>query len=160
MQGKGQSRVSQNDSKLTVSNMNAVGHLPQQPMAPLPSHNTLPQDLSNPNIPIATNNLPVAPPIPQNPHYPSQILGSTPLSQIGITPLNQLDPFANGQLSPSGSSDELDDSELDGSSLDEHGRRIKRSVLPKHATSVMRAWLFQHLVVSIRLQFVTFSVFH
>nr|XP_029725908.1 homeobox protein PKNOX1-like isoform X2 [Aedes albopictus] len=125
---------------------NMQGHLPQQPMAPLPSHNTLPQDLSNPNIPVATNNLPVAPPIPQNPHYPSQILGSTPLSQIGITPLNQLDPFANGQLSPSGSSDELDDSELDGSSLDEHGRRIKRCVLPKHATSVMRAWLFQHLV--------------
>ena len=25
----------------------------------------------------------------------------------------------------------------------------KRGVLPKHATNIMRAWLFQHLVVSI-----------
>lgn len=28
--------------------------------------------------------------------------------------------------------------------------RQKRGVLPKHATSIMRTWLFQHLVVSIR----------
>jgi hypothetical protein len=27
--------------------------------------------------------------------------------------------------------------------------RQKRGVLPKHATSIMRTWLFQHLVVSI-----------
>ncbi|GAB0089887.1 homeobox protein PKNOX1 [Sergentomyia squamirostris] len=80
-----------------------------------------------------------------------QILGSTPLSQIGCPPL-QLDQYA-GQLSPCGSSDELD-SELD-SNNDEMGsnfstnsgsKRQKRGILPKHATSVMRAWLFQHLV--------------
>lgn len=28
------------------------------------------------------------------------------------------------------------------------GKKQKRGVLPKHATSVMRSWLFQHLVVS------------
>ncbi|XP_055688374.1 homeobox protein PKNOX2-like isoform X5 [Lutzomyia longipalpis] len=80
-----------------------------------------------------------------------QILGSTPLSQIGCPPL-QLDQYA-GQLSPCGSSDEVD-SELD-SNNDELGsnfstnsgsKRQKRGILPKHATSVMRAWLFQHLV--------------
>lgn len=77
----------------------------------------------------------------------TQILGSTPLSQIGCPPLS-LDHF--GGQSPSPSSDELD-SELD-SNNDElgyfNGKRQKRGILPKHATSVMRAWLFQHIVVS------------
>lgn len=51
-----------------------------------------------------------------------------------------------GQLSPSpttpGSMDEEDDF------LGGKGKKQKRGVLPKHATSVMRSWLFQHLVVS------------
>uniref|UniRef100_A0A182VKT5 Homeobox domain-containing protein n=1 Tax=Anopheles merus TaxID=30066 RepID=A0A182VKT5_ANOME len=57
-----------------------------------------------------------------------------------------LDMYA-GQLSPCGSSDELD-SELDspGDGDSGSGKRHKRGILPKHATSVMRAWLFQHLV--------------
>lgn len=162
MQGKHQSSLSQKDFQLMVSNMNAVGQFPQQPTAQTTPFDPVPQDLSNPSNPVATNHLPVGLPVPQNPQYlpsPVQILGSTPLSQIGVAPLPLLDPFANGQLSPSGSSDELDDSELDGS-VDEHGKRIKRSILPKHATSVMRAWLFQHLVVSIRFQFVISSVFN
>ena len=60
-----------------------------------------------------------------------------------------LDMYA-GQLSPCGSSDELD-SELDspGDGDSGSGKRHKRGILPKHATSVMRAWLFQHLVVSM-----------
>uniref|UniRef100_A0A182X3L1 Meis_PKNOX_N domain-containing protein n=1 Tax=Anopheles quadriannulatus TaxID=34691 RepID=A0A182X3L1_ANOQN len=59
-----------------------------------------------------------------------------------------LDMYA-GQLSPCGSSDELD-SELDspGDGDSGSGKRHKRGILPKHATSVMRAWLFQHLVVN------------
>lgn len=60
-----------------------------------------------------------------------------------------------GQLSPCGSSDELD-SEGDSNNDDigsnfsnsNSSKRQKRGILPKHATSVMRAWLFQHLVVS------------
>jgi hypothetical protein len=81
------------------------------------------------------------------------ILGATPLSQIGCHPV-AMDQYA-GQLSPSNSSDEMD-SDLD-SNNDELGsnyssnsgsKRQKRGILPKHATSVMRAWLFQHLVVS------------
>lgn len=83
---------------------------------------------------------------------PQQILGSTPLSQIGCPPLN-IDQYA-GQLSPCGSSDEID-SEIDsnndelGSNISNNSgsKRQKRGILPKHATSVMRAWLFQHLVV-------------
>lgn len=30
-------------------------------------------------------------------------------------------------------------------------RRQKRGVLPKHATAIMKAWLFQHIVVSLTL---------
>jgi hypothetical protein len=84
--------------------------------------------------------------------HPHQILGSTPLSQIGCPPLN-LEQYS-AQLSPScGDSEEEIDSELEsnademGSNYSLHSKRQKRGILPKHATSVMRAWLFQHLVV-------------
>lgn len=30
-------------------------------------------------------------------------------------------------------------------------KKSKRGVLPKHATQVMKSWLFQHIVVSICL---------
>lgn len=81
----------------------------------------------------------------------SQILGSTPLSQIGCPPLS-LDQYSS-QLSACGSSDEMD-SELDSNNDDlssnfsntSGSKRQKRGILPKQATSVMRAWLFQHLV--------------
>jgi len=50
-----------------------------------------------------------------------------------------------GQLSPApttpGSMDDDDD-------FLSNKKKQKRGVLPKHATSVMRSWLFQHLVVS------------
>lgn len=85
--------------------------------------------------------------------HPHQILGSTPLSQIGIPPLS-LEQYS-AQLSPScGDSEDDIDSELEsnaddiGSNYSMHSKRQKRGILPKHATSVMRAWLFQHLVVS------------
>lgn len=86
--------------------------------------------------------------------HPHQILGTTPLSQIGCPPLN-LEQYS-AQLSPScGDSEDDMDSELEsnadeiGSNYSLHsGKRQKRGILPKHATSVMRAWLFQHLVVS------------
>lgn len=88
-------------------------------------------------------------------HQPLEILGSTPLSQIGSMPV--LEQYS-AQMSPScgDSEDEsCGDSELDtaddiGSNYSRQSRskRQKRGILPKHATSVMRAWLFQHLVVS------------
>uniref|UniRef100_A0A182NH57 Homeobox domain-containing protein n=1 Tax=Anopheles dirus TaxID=7168 RepID=A0A182NH57_9DIPT len=67
-----------------------------------------------------------------------------PVAGIALT--SPMDIYA-GQLSPCGSSDELD-SELDspGDGDSGSGKRQKRGILPKHATSVMRAWLFQHLV--------------
>lgn len=85
---------------------------------------------------------------------PHQILGSTPLSQIGCPPMS-LEQYS-AQLSPScGDSDDDIDSELESNtddigsnySLHSSSKRQKRGILPKHATSVMRAWLFQHLVV-------------
>lgn len=90
--------------------------------------------------------------------HPHQILGTTPLSQIGCPPLN-LEQYS-AQLSPScGDSEEEIDSELESNaddigsnySLNSGSKRQKRGILPKHATSVMRAWLFQHLVVREKL---------
>ncbi|XP_063697956.1 homeobox protein PKNOX2-like [Culicoides brevitarsis] len=80
-----------------------------------------------------------------------QILGTTPLSQIGCAPVSAVtipEQYA-AQLSPCNSSDELDDDDDDlGSNFSNNsgGKRQKRGILPKQATSVMRAWLFQHLV--------------
>lgn len=95
-------------------------------------------------------NIPVLPPSSGMHH---QILGTTPLSQIGCPPMS-LEQYS-AQLSPScgGDSEDDIDSELDsnadelGSNYSMHSKRQKRGILPKHATSVMRAWLFQHLVV-------------
>lgn len=94
-----------------------------------------------------------------------QILGSTPLSQIGCPPLS-IDHFGGQSVnSPnSPSSDELD-SELDsnndelGSYYNSRSKRQKRGILPKHATSVMRAWLFQHIVVSLFRNFYYYYFF-
>ncbi|XP_049298074.1 homeobox protein PKNOX1-like isoform X1 [Anopheles funestus] len=84
-------------------------------------------------------------------HLPTHPNADTmPLSSVRCPPAialtSPLDIYA-GQLSPCGSSDELD-SELDslGDGDSSSGKRQKRGILPKHATSVMRAWLFQHLV--------------
>ncbi|KAJ8916551.1 hypothetical protein NQ315_000193 [Exocentrus adspersus] len=65
------------------------------------------------------------PPLPQTQPPPAESMvvhGSTPLSQIGANICS---------VPPSESSGPL---------------KQKRGVLPKHATSVMRSWLFQHLV--------------
>ncbi|KAB0791585.1 hypothetical protein PPYR_03385 [Photinus pyralis] len=70
--------------------------------------------------------------------------GSTPLSQIGVTACPPPPSDSSGQVSPApttpGGSEECD------SDFTSRGRKQKRGVLPKHATSVMRSWLFQHLV--------------
>lgn len=71
--------------------------------------------------------------------------GSTPLSQIGVNVCPPPPSDSSGQVSPApttpGGSEECD------SDFTSRGRKQKRGVLPKHATSVMRSWLFQHLVV-------------
>ncbi|XP_035793063.1 homeobox protein Meis1-like [Anopheles albimanus] len=88
----------------------------------------------------------------QQPAYQQQLQHHHPHSQLAALryppaavalPTLPLDMYA-GQLSPCGSSDELD-SELDDDSSS-GGKRLKRGILPKQATGVMRAWLFQHLV--------------
>ncbi|OWR47709.1 putative Homeobox protein PKNOX2 [Danaus plexippus plexippus] len=67
------------------------------------------------------------------------VQGSTPIGQIGAG-LISTDSFtgtnSNSCSSVSGSPPPADD--------DDEG--VKRGVLPRHATQVMRAWLFQHLV--------------
>ncbi|XP_017779238.1 PREDICTED: homeobox protein Meis3-like [Nicrophorus vespilloides] len=70
--------------------------------------------------------------------------GSTPLSQIGANicaASESSGPLSPAPTTPGGSGDDCDsDFPM------RRGRKQKRGVLPKHATSVMRSWLFQHLV--------------
>ncbi|CAG9764998.1 unnamed protein product [Ceutorhynchus assimilis] len=74
--------------------------------------------------------------------------GSTPLSQIGAhlcqpvtaPPSDSSGPLSPAPTTPGGSNDDCD------SDFSRGGKKQKRGVLPKHATSVMRSWLFQHLV--------------
>lgn len=75
--------------------------------------------------------------------------GSTPLSQIGAGMCPSATSESSGPLSPApttpgGSADDCDSSDFQSRG---GSKRQKRGVLPKHATSVMRSWLFQHLVV-------------
>lgn len=165
-----------------------IGFLPSQANNSITSdHNTFTNELNNmPNVPIPPS---LVGNIADGGHSPnhnsmisSQILGTTPLSQIGCT--LPVDPYASkwhfvfcicvtqnsfclvlllklcsilsaDQLSPCNSSDE-GDSEIDSINDDlssnvsnTSSKRQKRGILPKQATSVMRAWLFQHLVVNI-----------
>ncbi|KAJ9585316.1 hypothetical protein L9F63_002901 [Diploptera punctata] len=83
--------------------------------------------------------------IPAQAPSPGIVHGSTPLSQIGANPCPppSENSLIHGQLSPApttpGSMDDDDD-------YLSNKKKQKRGVLPKHATSVMRSWLFQHLV--------------
>lgn len=98
--------------------------------------------------------------VPPQPIYDNHIIhGSTPLGQIGVNvcPLPSESSLLSGQLSPApttpgGSADDCDSDFTSRASSGTHSssRKQKRGVLPKHATSVMRSWLFQHLVVSIK----------
>lgn len=62
--------------------------------------------------------------------------------------VNGVSYLRSGNLPPSpaspGSGEEEDD-------FLGRGKKQKRGVLPKHATSIMRSWLFQHLVVSVAI---------
>lgn len=97
-----------------------------------------------------------------DPLSPSTVHGSTPLSQIGAhpcAPVNDMylgqDITVAGSPSPAASEEEEDGASNAapnhaGNHRSNHGSarkgRQKRGVLPKHATSIMRTWLFQHLV--------------
>uniref|UniRef100_A0A182U0Y4 MEIS N-terminal domain-containing protein n=1 Tax=Anopheles melas TaxID=34690 RepID=A0A182U0Y4_9DIPT len=99
---------------------------------------------------------PVQPP-QQSLHHPHQQVppaaidspNSATVLESSVLPQDMSHSPSALALSPCGSSDELD-SELDspGDGDSGSGKRHKRGILPKHATSVMRAWLFQHLVVN------------
>lgn len=90
------------------------------------------------------------PPLPQQPAVENLVVhGSTPLSQIGanICPAPPSEssggPLSPAPTTPGGSADDCDSDFTSKGS-----RKQKRGVLPKHATTVMRSWLFQHIVVS------------
>ncbi|XP_068979924.1 homeobox protein PKNOX2-like isoform X2 [Bombus flavifrons] len=100
-----------------------------------------------------------------DPLSPSTVHGSTPLSQIGAhscAPVNDIylgqDITVAGSPSPAPSEDEEEGcgtgTATSNHSSSGHGGnhssvkkgRQKRGVLPKQATSIMRTWLFEHLV--------------
>ncbi|CAG9857694.1 unnamed protein product [Phyllotreta striolata] len=104
-------------------------------------------------IPFGAGGAPTPPLAAVQPPAPPENLivhGSTPLGQIGAniaagatTPgdVGGVGPLSPAPTTPGGSADDCDsDFNTRG------GRKQKRGVLPKHATSVMRSWLFQHLV--------------
>ncbi|KAL1500820.1 hypothetical protein ABEB36_006257 [Hypothenemus hampei] len=116
--------------------------------APMESPSYAMSHYGGPTPPLPQTGLPTQPsPVPQVAES-LVVHGSTPLSQIGahlIQPTAAPPSDSSGPLSPApttpGSNDDCDDSDFSRS-----GKKQKRGVLPKHATSVMRSWLFQHLV--------------
>lgn len=68
------------------------------------------------------------------------VFGCLELFYWGFSFIGQLSP---APTTPGGSADDCD-SDFTGRV---GSKKQKRGVLPKHATSVMRSWLFQHLVV-------------
>lgn len=132
-----------------------AGLLPQQPPqldrppgTPLDS-SPYPMPLyGGPTPPLPQTGLPAQPsPVPQVTES-LVVHGSTPLSQIGAhlcqqvaaPPSDSSGPLSPAPTTPGGSNDDCD------SDFSRGGKKQKRGVLPKHATSVMRSWLFQHLV--------------
>ncbi|KAG5893451.1 hypothetical protein JTB14_012168 [Gonioctena quinquepunctata] len=100
-----------------------------------------------PNYPLPHYGGPT-PPLQPNQSPPENLVvhGSTPLSQIGanicsVAPSDSSGPLSPAPTTPGGSADDCD-----SDFTSRGGRKQKRGVLPKHATSVMRSWLFQHLV--------------
>ncbi|GJQ85926.1 hypothetical protein Trydic_g21776 [Trypoxylus dichotomus] len=125
---------------------------PQQVVPPSATIDSRPMETP----PTAGYSLPAYQPNPTPPHQQNQsqnscenlvIHGSTPLSQIGANicpvapPSESSGPLSPAPTTPGGSADDCD-----SDFTSRIGRKQKRGVLPKHATSVMRSWLFQHLV--------------
>ncbi|KAK9892491.1 hypothetical protein WA026_020481 [Henosepilachna vigintioctopunctata] len=119
--------------------------IPPQPSHPLERH----LDNQSYNIPHHYNGpIPPShqPPQQQSPCDSLVVHGSTPLSQIGVNigsvpPSESSGPLSPAPTTPGGSADDCD-----SDFTSRGGRKQKRGVLPKQATSVMRSWLFQHLV--------------
>lgn len=68
------------------------------------------------------------------------IHGSTPISQIGVhsNPLPELQP---NMFTPT----LVNCSQMNFDDDDDNQRKMKRGVLPKRATQIMKTWLFQHI---------------
>ncbi|XP_048004086.1 homeobox protein PKNOX2-like [Leguminivora glycinivorella] len=122
---------SNNNLSGTLDDHSSTSNSPQyqSPVAPL---------VAPPTYPVFHSDLPFAAPRPDPQSLVVQ--GSTPISQIGAG-LISTDSFTgtnsnNSCSSVSGSPPPEEDEDSSG----------KRGVLPRHATQVMRAWLFQHLV--------------
>lgn len=102
-------------------------------------------------VPYPDASAPPQPPpqlsVPPPPPCESLVVhGSTPLSQIGAGMCPSATSESSGPLSPAPTTPGGSADDCDSDFTSRGGKRQKRGVLPKHATSVMRSWLFQHLV--------------
>jgi hypothetical protein len=93
----------------------------------------------------------VAQPIQLTAPQQQQIHGSTPISQIGSNNNNNNSNSTNNKIhhinNRADSSNEEDLSDDMGSNHSgSKKKQQKRGVLPKQATTIMRSWLFQHIV--------------
>nr|XP_022899732.1 homeobox protein PKNOX2-like [Onthophagus taurus] len=136
MLSHGNSESSDSNSPVQYSISPSQSSVPniERPVETPPSY--IPQYTTNPPIP------------PQTTSCESLVVhGSTPLSQIGanlcsVAPSDHSSgPLSPAPTTPGGSADDCD-----SDFTSRIGRKQKRGVLPKQATSVMRSWLFQHLV--------------
>ncbi|CAK8693267.1 homeobox protein PKNOX2-like [Clavelina lepadiformis] len=74
--------------------------------------------------------------------HENSIDGSTPLSQVGVSP----PPSQNVPGMSSGHIYHMPHSQLNPAHDDLNNRKTKRGILPKHATEILRSWLFSHIV--------------
>ncbi|XP_050502476.1 homeobox protein PKNOX1-like [Diabrotica virgifera virgifera] len=126
---------------------------PPQPVLPNPGMIERPLDTPSayPMPPYVGSSGPTPPLPPSQPPPPQENLiihGSTPLGQIGANLCSSVAPSesSGGPLSPAPTTPGGSADDCDSDFNSRGGRKQKRGVLPKHATSVMRSWLFQHLV--------------
>nr|CAI5822170.1 unnamed protein product [Callosobruchus analis] len=120
------------------------GPTPPLPTVPPPAENLVIHG-STPLSQIGANLCPVT--VAQPP-------GTPPAGTVGVIPhsadsgggsIGGGPPLSPAPTTPGGSTEDCGDCDSDFGS-GRSGRKQKRGVLPKHATSVMRSWLFQHLV--------------
>ncbi|KAJ8980379.1 hypothetical protein NQ317_009373 [Molorchus minor] len=140
--------MTQGNSESGSASNSPVQYSISPPQAVTPSQSSvIDRPVENPtSYPLPHYGGPSPPLLPQPVTESLVVHGSTPLSQIGanicsVPPSESSGPLSPAPTTPGGSADDCD-----SDFTSRGGRKQKRGVLPKHATSVMRSWLFQHLV--------------
>ena len=75
---------------------------------------------------------------------PQEVPNSLPINTTATTTLSADALESDILSSPNSPSEDM----IGGIDLEKKKHNNKRGIFPKHATNIMKAWLFQHLVVS------------